>query len=194
MVYSRAVIASMNASKINGARRALELVGIRELIPLRINSPMKQPIGFNEIISGAAWRALKALEYLGDEEGFGVGIEAGAIVLGDYVFSGQVAIIADHKYYSIGLSGFFPLPGNIGQEVLRRRELGELMYRVSRIRGIASTIGAIGYLSKGFITRTDLSYESTLYALLPWINKELYGELKPIRGLWETLKKANINP
>jgi inosine/xanthosine triphosphatase len=194
MIYSRAVIASINTSKINGARRALELAGVRELIPLKVDSIINQPIGFNEIISGAAWRALKALEYLEGREGFGVGIEAGVIVLGDYVFSGQATIIADHKHYSIGLSGFFPLPENIGREVLRRRELGELMRKVSGIQEIASTIGAIGYLSKGFITRTDLSYESTLYALLPWLNMELYGELKPIRGLWEILKKANINP
>jgi inosine/xanthosine triphosphatase len=194
MIHNRAVIASINKSKINGARRALELAGVRELIPLRVDSLINQPISFNEIISGAAWRTLKALEYLGSREGFGVGIEAGVIVLGDYVFSGQATIIADHEYYSIGLSGFFPLPENIGHKVLHREELGELMYKVSGIRDLASTIGAIGYLSKGFVTRTDLSYESTLYALLPWLNRELYGELKPIKGLWEILKKANINP
>ena len=41
------------------------------------------------------------------------------------------------------------------------------------------------------MTRTDLSYQAVLTALLPWINKDIY-ELRPVSELWETLKRAKI--
>ncbi|WP_052833656.1 DUF84 family protein [Staphylothermus hellenicus] len=110
------------------------------------------------------------------------------------MLSGQVAVVVDGKHYSLGTSGFFPLPENISEQILKRVELKNIMRRTTNIEAISETIGAIGYFSNGFITRADLSFEAVLYAILPWINKDFNYGLKPIKYLWEILNKANINP
>lgn len=190
----KAVIGSRNKAKINGARKALALLGINydDIVSIDVNTPFPQPIGFNEILLGAMIRAWRAYQYIND--GYGVGIEAGVIRLGDYMLSGQVAVVVDGEHYSLGTSGFFPLPENISDQILKRMELKNIMRRITSVKEISETIGAIGYLSNGFITRGDLSFEAVLNAILPWINKDLNYGLKPIEYLWETLKKANINP
>ncbi len=193
----KAVIGSLNESKINGARRALSLLGIsfEDIIAIKVKGFKDQPIGFDEIFIGAAYRAVQSVKYLrnisGVENGIGIGIEAGIIKLHNIWFSGQVAIIADNEKYSIGISSFFPLPRKISNVVSKGYELREVMKEVSGYEKIAETIGAIGFFSSGYMTRTDLSYQAVLTALLPWINKDTY-EVRPVSELWETLKRAKI--
>ncbi len=193
----KAVIGSLNESKINGARRALSLLGIRseDIIAIKVKGFKDQPIGFGEIFIGAAYRAIKSVKYLrntsGVENGIGIGIEAGIIELHNTWFSGQIAIVADNEKYSIGISSFFPLPRRITDVVSKGNELRQVMKEVSGYERIAETIGAIGFFSSGYMTRTDLSYQAVLAALLPWINKDIY-ELRPVSELWETLKRAKI--
>ena len=193
----KAVIGSLNESKINGARRALSLLGIsfEDIIAIKVKGFKDQPIGFDEIFIGAAYRALQSVKYLrnisGVENGIGIGIEAGIIKLHNIWFSGQVAIIADNEKYSIGISSFFPLPRKISNVVSKGYELREVMKEISGYERIAETIGAIGFFSSGYMTRTDLSYQAVLTALLPWINKDTY-EVRPVSELWETLKRAKI--
>lgn len=189
-----AAIGSTNRAKINGARKALSLLGIglNNIITVNVKVPFEQPIGFNEILLGAMIRAWKAYKYI--SEGYGVGIEAGIIKLGGYVLSGQIAVVVDGEYFSIGTSGFFPLPRTVAEHVVKRVELKSIMENMTSMKRIGETIGAIGYLSDGFITRTDLTFEAVLHAALPWINRDINYGLKPIERLWEMLKKANINP
>jgi len=193
----KAVIGSLNESKINGARRALSLLGIsfKDIIAIKVKGFKDQPIGFDEIFIGAAYRAIQSVKYLryisGVENGIGIGIEAGIIELHNTWFSGQVAVVADNEKYSIGISSFFPLPRRISNVVSKGYELREVMKEISGYERIAETIGAIGFFSSGYMTRTDLSYQAVLTALLPWINKDIY-ELRPVSELWETLKRAKI--
>jgi len=193
----KAVIGSLNESKINGARRALSLLGIsfKDIIAIKVKGFKDQPIGFDEIFIGAAYRAIQSVKYLryisGVENGIGIGIEAGIIELHNTWFSGQIAVVADNEKYSIGISSFFPLPRRISNVVSKGYELREVMKEISGYERIAETIGAIGFFSSGYMTRTDLSYQAVLTALLPWINKDIY-ELRPVSELWETLKRAKI--
>ncbi len=193
----KAVIGSLNESKINGARRALSLLGIsyKDIIAIKVKGFKDQPIGFDEIFTGAAYRAIQSVKYLSNisevENGIGIGIEAGIIKLHNTWFSGQAAIIADNEKYSIGISSFFPLSGKISNVVSKGYELREVMKEISGYERIAETIGAIGFFSSGYMTRTDLSYQAVLTALLPWINKDIY-KLRPVSELWETLKRAKI--
>ena len=193
----KAVIGSLNESKINGARKALSLLGIsfKDIIAIKVKGFKDQPIGFDEIFIGAAYRAIQSVKYLrnisGVKNGIGIGIEAGIIKLHNTWFSGQVAIVADNEKYSIGISSFFPLPRKISNVVSKGYELREVMKEISGYERIAETIGAIGFFSSGYMTRTDLSYQAVLTALLPWINKDIY-ELRPVSELWETLKRAKI--
>ena len=191
------VIGSLNESKINGARRALSLLGIspEDVIPINVKGFKKQPIGFDEIFIGASYRAMESVKYLRNnlqvDNGIGIGIEAGIIKLNNTWFSGQIAVIADNEKYSMGISSFFPLPKGVSDKVSMGYELRDIMREMSGYERIAETIGAIGFFSSGYMTRTDLSYQAVLAALLPWLNKNIY-ELRPVSELWETLKRAKI--
>ncbi len=168
-------IGSTNRAKIMGAQRALVLLGIKELIPLEIDIGNPQPIGIDEILEGAIRRAEEAMKHR--PECYGLGIEAGLIKLGGQYLSGQIAVFMDDQRYGVGVSMFFPIPRRIGMklEKLRgRTELKNEMIAETGIRNIASTIGAVGYYTQGFITRTDLSYQAVLGAIIPWLNPDKY--------------------
>ncbi len=177
------VIGSLNEAKIRGARRALSLLGISDVKPVKIVTMNPQPIGLDEILNGAAIRALKAREKYPDC--YGLGVEAGIMIIDNYYFSGQIAVFTDGEKYSIGTSMFFPLPQSIGSEIVEKGvELKVLMIREAGLENIASSIGAVGHYTQGFITRTDLSYQAVLSAIIPWLNPEEYSDtLQPISKL-----------
>ena len=193
----KAVIGSLNESKINGARRALSLLGIssKDIIPISVEGYKKQPIGFDEMFIGASYRAIESVKYIRNnlqaDNGIGIGIEAGIIEFNNTWFSGQIAIIADNEKYTMGISSFFPLPRGVSSRVSVGYELRDIMREISGYKRIAETIGAIGFFSSGYMTRTDLSYQAVLAALLPWLNENIY-EFRPVSELWETLKRAKI--
>ncbi len=177
------VIGSLNEAKIRGARRALSLLGISDLRPVEVATANPQPVGLDEIIDGAVTRALKAREKY--PKCYGLGVEAGIIIVGDYYFSGQIAVFTNGEKYSIGTSMFFPLPKSIGEKIIGKGvELKVLMIKETGIEDIASSIGAIGHYTQGFITRTDLSYQAVLSAIIPWLNPEEYkNTLQPLSKL-----------
>ncbi len=133
--------------------------------PNNLNS---QPVGTIEVLRGALHRALKAYQYAD----FGVGLEAGPIEF--YSSTGfieiQVAlIIGPGERISIGLSPGFDLPASYIDGMLHGKELGDLVTNI-RERELGKSIGLIGFLTRGYKTRQDLTVDSIMTALLPWIN------------------------
>ncbi len=188
----KVVIGSSNRAKVRGVKKAFMLLGVREFITLPIHGFKDQPIGFDEIFLNAVKRTVEAYRSLEGEEGFAVGIEAGIIEYGGLITTGQLAIVTDGEKYSIGLSGFFPLPQKFKNDIKKGVELGVLMKELSGIEDIASSIGAVGFFTKGLVTRSDLSYYATLYALIPWINPDIEFDLPPYSVLEEMLKRADF--
>ncbi len=134
----------------------------------------KQPIGMKETIEGAISRAEQALAH-GD---LGVGIEAGLVEV-PYTITGyfdvQFCAVKDREgLTTLGCGMGFEYPKIVVEKVLKGREVGEVMEKISGIRDIGRKIGAIGFLSKGIIDRVSLTEQAVLSALLPRINKELY--------------------
>jgi len=183
-------IGSKNKAKIRGVKRAFSLIGAREFVEVPVKGFKEQPIGVFETFIGAAKRAVEALNALKGKEGFGVGVEAGIVVFRGIPLSGQIAVITDGTRYSMGFSSFFPLPKRFYGEVLRGRELGDIMENATGIEGIAEGIGAIGYFSQGLMTRTELSFQAVLSAILPWINPQTEYELPAYSELVEMLKRV----
>ena len=139
----------------------------------------RQPIGLKDVADGAYKRSISALEKVEDAS-YGVGIEAGLISF-PYSISGflnvQVCVIVDRKgYISIGSSAGFELPKNVVDKLLEDRsiELEDLMEELTGIPEIGEKFGAIHYLSKGLMSREDLSEQAVATALIPHINKKLY--------------------
>jgi len=136
-----------------------------------------QPIGFEETIRGAVERAREAL--VKAQADYGVGIEAGMLPM-PYTLTGyvdqQFAAIADPSgTVTIGGGPCFEYPPLVVVKVLSEGiEVNEVMSRIAGVEDLGKKQGAIGFLSRGIMNRTELTEAAVLMALLPRINRDLY--------------------
>jgi len=170
-------IGTKNPAKVEGVKRAFsKYYADLELRPVDSNSVTKaQPKGLEDMASGAMARAKFALSRVGGD--FGVGVEAGIFTIGDVYFDNQVAVITDKSgKASLGHSAGFPLPRGAMEKLFRDgRELERWAEEVSGIDQIGDKGGIIQYLTKGKISRTDLTEQCVTTALVPWLHRDIYG-------------------
>lgn len=125
------------------------------------------------VVRGAIKRAKKALL----NADFGVGIEAG-LIWNSYLethFDVQFCAVVDKsKKLTVGHGAGFIYPQPVLEEVTDGKTVGQVMGRVSGEKNLGEKQGAIGYLSKGLLTRTKLTEQAVLMALIPRIKSELY--------------------
>lgn len=133
-----------------------------------------QPYGA-ETIRGALTRARESLR----DNDLGVGIEAGLFSVEELnsVYDVQYCVIIDRSGAITSGHGMgFSYPPTVLEEVSRGKTIGDVMSRVSGIRDIGSKKGAIGYLSRGRISRRQLTLQAVVSALIPRINAGLYAD------------------
>lgn len=182
------MVGSTNSSKLLAVKKAWVLMGNAEIIGVSVSSGVpEQPIGIHEILEGALNRAISAYNIMGGD--YSIGIEAGYISFNSLILDLQVTIILDKDYrVTIGFSSAFQIP----EEALRYQSLGEYMAYLTGRKTINREIGAIGYLTKGAITRTDLTYNAVVMALIPRLNPEYYGKLLSVEELRRIIAKKPI--
>lgn len=171
----RVVVGSKNPTKIEGTRLAFEqFFGKVEVLGVEVKTK-DQPFD-EETIEGAIKRAL--LSYSEDFD-FSVGIEAGLFRVPKTI-SGymdfQVAAIYNGKRFTLGFGPGFEYPLEVVELAKSGVEVGKTMEKISGIEGIGKKFGAIHFLSKGAISRVELSKLAVTMALIPWINEELYSK------------------
>lgn len=134
-----------------------------------------QPIGLDQMTQGAISRAKFALSKLGGD--FGVGVEAGIFRMGDAYFDHQQAAIVDSSgKVSLGHSAGYPLPAKEVETLINTgRELERYAESLSGVSEIGDKGGLVHHLTKGAVTRTDLTEQCVLMALVPWLHKDVYG-------------------
>ena len=134
-----------------------------------------QPRGLEEIRSGATARAKFALSKAGGD--FGVGVEAGIFTIGDVYFDNQVAAIADPSgKVSLGHSAGYMLPKDAIEKLFAEgEELERWAENVSGINEVGDKGGLIQHLTRGKMTRTELTEQCVLTALIPWLHRDVYG-------------------
>ncbi len=169
-------VGSQNPLKAKAVRRVFS----RLLDPVELEVSLvkvepgvpKEPFG-EEIPLGAVRRAKEALK----GADFGVGIEAGLVwneALQVY-FDVQFCAILDQKgRLTFGHGSGFVYPPKVIEEVKRGRAVGEVMSELTGIPEIGRKAGSVGYLSKGALTRTELTEQAVLAAMIPRIRPELY--------------------
>jgi inosine/xanthosine triphosphatase len=144
-----------------------------------------QPIGMEEIIEGAINRARDAITYLTKElesqcNNYGVGIESGLIKVPqartDYMDLQFCAIIDDDDNITLGSGNAFEHPQSVIREILtdNTKEIGVIIGKLANNMNLKNETGAISFLSKYSITRTDILTHAVICALIPRINKEIY--------------------
>ena len=172
-------VGSLNSTKINAVAKAYSMFGITvDVRPVKVQTPTQQPLGLSEITNGAVVRARLALEAVNKAEE-AIGIETGLVKVGDltYLNIPVAAIMSRDGYLTIGIGPGFAIPTSL----IRNVELGmELEKAVEMQYGYANageSMGLVGILTRGLVTRLDANTWSVLMALiprLPW-NRGLYG-------------------
>jgi len=134
-----------------------------------------QPFGA-ETITGAINRAKSA--FAREKFDLGVGIEAGLFKISgeaELTVDVQYCAIYDGSWLTLGCGSGFEYPPAVLDEVLAGKEVGDVMSRVAGIEDLGEKQGAIGFLSRGMLTRTQLTEQGVLMALIPRMNPHLYG-------------------
>jgi inosine/xanthosine triphosphatase len=171
----RIVVGSKNPVKIEGVRLAFEqYFSDVEVVGIEVDSGVGDQPFNNDSIKGAINRAINAYS---DEFDFSVGVEAGLFsfkktITGFVDF--QVCSIYNGEIATIGFGPGFEYPPLVVEEVLRGKEVGDVMDELSGIRNLGEKVGAIHYLTKGKISRAELTKISVIMALIPWVNQKFY--------------------
>jgi inosine/xanthosine triphosphatase len=170
-------IGTKNPAKIEGVRIAFsKYFSEVELRPVDSTSvAMVQPRGLEEMKSGATARARFALSKVGGD--FGVGVEAGIFTIDGVYFDNQVAAIAAPSgKVSLGHSAGYMLPRDAMDKLFAEgRELERWAEEVSGIDAVGDKGGLIKHLTRGKMTRTELTEQCVLTALIPWLHRDVYG-------------------
>ncbi len=171
----RVVVGTENPAKVKGVERAFKKFFDDVKIFKRAVNPEVPPQPFDEeTITGAINRAKKAYS---DDFDFSVGVEAGLFktrrTLSGYI-DFQVACVYDGEKFTIGFGPGFEYPRKVVEEVLKGKEVGEVMEKVSGIKDLGEKMGAIGFLTRRKVERSDLTEIAVTMALIPWLNRKLY--------------------
>jgi inosine/xanthosine triphosphatase len=173
----KVAVGSKNPAKLEGVRRAfstyfpeLELHPVDSSLVAR-----SQPLGLEQMVEGAVARANFALSKAGGD--YGVGVEAGIFKVGSVYFDHQQAAIADPSgRVSLGHSAGYMLPKGAVEKMLREgKELEQLAEGLTGVLGVGDKGGLVHYLTKGKMTRADLTEQCVMTALAPWLHRDFYG-------------------
>lgn len=169
----RVNVGSDNRVKISGVRAVVGRLYRRTIVKgWAVDSGVpSQPWG-SECVEGAISRAKAALK----DADFGVGIEAGLFESprGEMYDVQYCAVVDKVGRVTLGHGPGFQYPPSVAAQLKGRRTVSEIMSELTGIKDIGRGVGAIGFLSRGRMNRTELTKSAVLMAFLPRINKDLY--------------------
>lgn len=175
--HSLVAICSRNPAKTLGVRKVFSsfIHGPRFVEVDASTVARTQPIGLAEVLNGASKRARFALSKAGAD--FGVGVEAGLVPIAPHKHVNlQIAFVVDrHGRYGIGLSAGFLIPEPlVGRMRKERMELDRYSHELTRAEKISEEEGIVYHLTRGRISRLQMTEQSVSMALVPWLSSETY--------------------
>ncbi len=175
-------IGSKNRAKVEGVRRAFtHLFPKSEFRKLDLTKRVKiQPMSLDETVEGARLRAGFAIEE--EDADYGVGVEAGIIKLTEgedgrrFFLNVQIAAVVDSAHHlSFGSSSGFPIPSRFVSLLENTNvELDKFAHELTGARKISEEEGVVYHLSKGRLSRVDMTEQCVSMALMPWSNKGIF--------------------
>ena len=137
----------------------------------------EQPVGMAEVLSGATQRAIYAMSQIQGE--FGVGVEAGLFeVAPNQHINLQVAVIVDANGHSgTGLSCGFQIPETFVHRMeTEGSELDSYARELTGVPKVREEDGIVYHLTKGSVSRLEMTEQCVRMALVPWLNRKQYGQ------------------
>lgn len=173
----KAIVASKNPGKIEGAKRALEkFFDNIEVIGISVSSDVsEQPVN-EEVYAGAKNRVKNLKQYCeqnGISADFFMSIESGIHnLLGNWLIS-NIAVIEDNKgNESWSTSASFPVPHTYVEEIIST-DLSKVMDKVfEKDEDRHNHGGGIQLLTKGLVSRIDLTETAFVMALTKFVNPQ----------------------
>jgi len=172
----RVAVGSDNPVKIEATRlAAMRLYGEADVRGFAVRTGVPDQPFEAQTWEGATARAREALASW-PEADFGVGIEAGLFDISGDLMDVQACVVADRSGRVTRGSGpgFAHAPG-VARETRAGASVGDALGRLAGDPEIGRKEGAVGWLSRGHVTRTALTEPAVLMAFLPRLRPELYG-------------------
>ena len=169
-------VGSKNPVKIKAVKNILEKIYEKvNVIGVNVDSQVShQPFGKKETITGAINRAKNA--YSNDID-LSIGIESGLMET-PYTITGYIDLqwcaVFDGERITLGVSSGFEYPPIIINEVLKGKEVGDVMDKITGIDNLGQKQGAVSYLSKEMLNRTENTEQCVLTAMIPRMNEKIY--------------------
>ena len=170
------IVGLKNPVKLNATRNILrKIYGEIDVSSIDVESGVPdQPFGLDETIKGAVNRAKKAYS---DDVDLSVGIESGLMETPNTItgyIDLQWCAIFDGDRITLGVSSGFEYPPEVIKEVLNGFEVGDVMDRITGITDLGTKKGAVSYLSKDMLDRTENTEQCVLTAMIPRMNEDIY--------------------
>ena len=172
------LIGTKNPGKIEGAKQAFEKYFENvEIEGIPVASEVSdQPVN-EEIFQGAKNRVKNLKNYAKQnklEADFYVASEAGITnLLGEWIDINAVVIEDAKGFQSVGTSQGFQIPERYVQEI-RETELGKVMDKIFEKEKLGQGKGGINLLTKGEVSRIELTKGAFVMALISHINGEIW--------------------
>ena len=172
------LMGTKNPGKIEGARQAFERYFENvEIEGIAVESEVgKQPIN-EEIFQGAKNRIKNLKKYAKENDvkaDFYIASEAGITnLLGEWIDINAVVIEDNQGFQSVGTSQGFQIPEKYVKEI-QETELGIVMDKIFGADQLSKGNGGISLLTKGEVTRIELTKQAFIMALIGHINGETW--------------------
>ncbi len=170
-------VGTENPVKVEATRRAFSAVFPRIRVKgLAVRSDVPRQPFEQATLAGAIARARGARHALPRAD-YAVGIEAGLFwseAAKDYLDVQYCAILDKRDLLTVGHGPGFRYPPSVMALVKQGRTVGGAMEALAGVRDIGRKEGAIGWLSRGAMDRTELTEAAVLMALVPRIRRDLY--------------------
>lgn len=136
-----------------------------------------QPLSAAETKLGARTRARAALAATPGAR-FGVGLEGGVHCKADDACDvvNCCAVTAHDGAIHVAWGVRFPLPPSVARRLRFGEELGVIMDELSGVADSAKSLGAVGFLTRGVLTRDVMWQSAVVCAFMPWLHPDLYND------------------
>ena len=131
----------------------------------------EQPIGHDQTSEGARNRAHAALAAV-EGARMGMGLEGGVDLDGSLISC--VAVVGAEGQENLTWGVRFPLPPVVAARVLKGEELGPVVDELTGHNESKKQLGAVGLLTNGIFTRTEMMQGPLACALMPFLHPDLY--------------------
>ena len=176
--FTLVAIGSRNPAKTRGARSVFsEFFPGCAFVEVDTSSVVRaQPIGIEQVLSGASERAKFALSR--SSGNFGVGIEAGILSIAprEHINLQMAVIVDDQGRSGTGLSCGFLIPDRFIERMRKEgMELDSYSHELTGAEKIREEEGIVYHVSKGRVSRLQMTEQCVSMALIPWLNRKAYG-------------------